>query len=205
MVAGWGAYLVPFWVRRHDGPAAEMRSIQGFSTAMRTLSRRKPGYVDGRYVVMPRTRAKSAVPEAVHVSGASVRTAADHRLIHRRQALFSLMVMSVVSAPLAFLVGGLTVWLLAGSMATTLGYAVALRRETVRARERARRARQLARRHKTETAREEYRLRVEAAAAAAAAAAARPARQPLAARYVPEQSGQPAEEYVEDWQRVVGQ
>jgi hypothetical protein len=31
-----------------------MKSIQGFSTAMRTLSRRTTTQVDGRYVMMPR-------------------------------------------------------------------------------------------------------------------------------------------------------
>jgi hypothetical protein len=201
VVAGWGAYLVPFWVHRHDGPAAEMRSIQGFSTAMRTLSRRKPGYVDGRYVLMPGAPAKGAQPGAVHVSGAGSRRAADHRLTHRRQALLSLLVMSVVSMPLAIFVGGLTVGLFVLSMLATLGYAARLRRETVRASERRRRARQFARRRRLEADRADYVQRV-AAEAAEAAEAARQVRQPAPVRYV---APQPDEEFVElDYRRVVG-
>ncbi|MEO6714888.1 MAG: hypothetical protein ABIM89_15880, partial [Mycobacteriales bacterium] len=129
MVAGWGAYLVPFWVRRHDGPAAEMRSIQGFSTAMRTLSRRRPSYANGRYIVMPSSSATGALPEAVHVSGAGTRRRVDHTLARRRQALLSLLVVSAVSVPLAILVGGRTFWLLLLSVVATSAYAVALRRE----------------------------------------------------------------------------
>ncbi|MDQ1708796.1 MAG: hypothetical protein QOG49_181 [Frankiaceae bacterium] len=197
MVAGWGAYLVPFWVHRHDGPAAELRSIQGFSTAMRTLSRRKPSYVDGRYVVLPAADSRIAQPQAVHVSGAGTRRAADHSLARRRQALGSLLVMSLVSAPLAWFVGGRTVWLLAISVCATLGYAVVLRRETVRANERRRRARQLARRRELEAERAGYLDQVAAAQVARRVPAPRPVRPAPAKR---------EDEYAEpEWQRVVGQ
>jgi hypothetical protein len=39
VVAGWAAYLVPYCLHRYDS-RTEMKSIQGFSTAMRVLSRR---------------------------------------------------------------------------------------------------------------------------------------------------------------------
>lgn len=197
MVAGWGAYLVPFWAHRHDGPAAELRSIQGFSTAMRTLSRRKTGYVDGRYVLMPGARPTAALPQAVHVSGAGVRRPADHTLVRRRQALLSLLVVSAVSMPLAIFVGGLTSWLTAVSLLSTAGYAVVLRRATVRANERRRRARQFTHRRHLEAERAEYLVRTEAAADAAA----HPVRQAPPVRYVA-----PEPEFVDSgWRRVVGE
>jgi hypothetical protein len=65
LVLMWGCVLVPMWLRRHD-EVEENRSVDRFSTAMHTLSRRE-SRVDERYVVMPhRTRSMD-----VHVSGAS--------------------------------------------------------------------------------------------------------------------------------------
>lgn len=203
MVAGWGAYLVPFWMRRHDGPTAELRSIQGFSTAMRTLSRRKSGYVDGRYVLMPSAPARTAQPAPVHVSGAGVRRAVDHSLARRRQALLSLLVVSVVSLPLAILVGGLTVLLFAASLVATLGYSFVLRRETVRASERRRRARGLAHRRALAAAQSDLVGQAAMAAVAAQAAAGPPPMQAAPVRYV---AAQAAPEPVEvEWRRVVGE
>jgi len=198
VVAGWGAYLVPFWVHRHDGPAAEMRSIQGFSTAMRTLSRRKPGYVDGRYVVMPGGPQRASMPQSVHVSGAGVRRAVDHHLARRRQALLSLLVTSTVSLPIAIFVGGLTRLLFVLSVVSTVAYACMLRRETVRSQQRRRRARQLARRRQLEADRSAYLAQV------AADSTPRP-RQAPAIRYVPEQQDGEFKYLDTDWQRVVGQ
>ena len=40
IVAAWAAYLVPLWLRRHD-EAAAARSVNGVSTAMRVLARRR--------------------------------------------------------------------------------------------------------------------------------------------------------------------
>jgi hypothetical protein len=61
----WACVLVPMWLRRHD-EVEENRSVDRFSTAMHTLSRRE-SRADERYVVMPhRTRSMD-----VHVSGAS--------------------------------------------------------------------------------------------------------------------------------------
>lgn len=51
IVAVWAAVLVPMWLRRHD-EATETRSVDRFSRAMRTLSRREH-VGDRRYVVMP--------------------------------------------------------------------------------------------------------------------------------------------------------
>jgi hypothetical protein len=205
VVAGWAAYLVPFWFHRHDGAAAELRSIHGFSTAMRTLSRRTPTYVDGRYVMMPgsRHRTTTAVPAAVHVSGAGVRKAAETRVARRRQTLLAMLASTAVSLLVAWLRGGLAVWIALGCLAAMTGYAVALRRVTVREAQRKRRARQLAYRRQMLAEREAYEEKIAAE---------------RAARVVPRQTGvrrvagdfydalSDLDEYVEDdWQRVVGQ
>src|SRR3954469_9393470 len=67
IVVMWGVVLVPMWLRRHDA-ATESRSVDRFSTAMRTLSRRTWATPGPRYVVMPR-RAEGG--PTVHVSGAA--------------------------------------------------------------------------------------------------------------------------------------
>src|SRR4051794_2703097 len=68
----WAVVLVPMWLRRHDA-ATESRSVDRFSTAMRTLSRRTHGTPGRRYVVMPR---RSENGPSVHVSGAAVAASA---------------------------------------------------------------------------------------------------------------------------------
>src|SRR4051812_11101329 len=65
----WAVVLVPMWLRRHDA-ATESRSVDRFSTAMRTLSRRTTSGPGRRYVVMPRRPETSHA--SVHVSGAAV-------------------------------------------------------------------------------------------------------------------------------------
>jgi hypothetical protein len=72
IVVMWAVVLVPMWLRRHDA-ATESRSVDRFSTAMRTLSRRTTGTPGRRYVVMPR---RSDNGPSVHVSGAAVAAAA---------------------------------------------------------------------------------------------------------------------------------
>ncbi|HEU5034336.1 MAG TPA: hypothetical protein VFT62_06210 [Mycobacteriales bacterium] len=66
IVVMWAVVLVPMWLRRHDA-ATESRSVDRFSTAMRTLSRRTTSAPGRRYVVMPR-RSEGVT---VHVSGAA--------------------------------------------------------------------------------------------------------------------------------------
>lgn len=67
IVVMWAIVLVPMWLRRHDA-ATEAKSVDRFSTAMRTLSRRTHATPGRRYVVMPRREAGAI---SVHVSGAS--------------------------------------------------------------------------------------------------------------------------------------
>src|SRR4051794_21872544 len=71
IVVMWAVVLVPMWLRRHDA-ATESRSVDRFSTAMRTLSRRTTSGPGRRYVVMPR-RTEGGV--SVHVSGAAAASA----------------------------------------------------------------------------------------------------------------------------------
>jgi hypothetical protein len=75
IVVMWAVVLVPMWLRRHDDKT-ESRSVDRFSTAMRTLSRRTTSGPGRRYVVMPR-RSEGGV--SVHVSGAAVAPAAPTR------------------------------------------------------------------------------------------------------------------------------
>jgi hypothetical protein len=65
IVVLWAVVLVPMWLRRHD-TTTESRSVDRFSTAMRTLSRRSGG-PDRREIVMPRRDDTLSV----HVSGAA--------------------------------------------------------------------------------------------------------------------------------------
>src|SRR4051794_13861112 len=68
IVVMWAVVLVPMWLRRHDA-ATESRSVERFSTAMRTLSRRNHATPGRRYVVMPRRQPGTV---SVHVSGAAL-------------------------------------------------------------------------------------------------------------------------------------
>jgi hypothetical protein len=113
LVVMWAVVLVPMWLRRHD-EAEETRSVDKFTSAMHTLSRREKLVPDKKYVLMPhRSRSYD-----VHVSGASVAdepapapaqparppvTAATRR----RRTLIGLLVATVLTLVLAIVVGGL--------------------------------------------------------------------------------------------------
>ncbi|HEX3907030.1 MAG TPA: hypothetical protein VHW92_03780 [Mycobacteriales bacterium] len=78
LVLMWACVLVPMWLRRHD-EVEQDRSVDRFSTAMHTLSRREAR--DDRYVVMPhRTRSMD-----VHVSGASAPDDDDEEVLPPRR------------------------------------------------------------------------------------------------------------------------
>jgi hypothetical protein len=102
IVVMWAVVLVPMWLRRHD-EKLESRSVDRFSTAMRTLRRSSSGAAGRRYVVMPR-RTDSGV--SVHVSGASAprRGSAAGRgsiVARRRRLLLGLMGVTVLTFLLA--------------------------------------------------------------------------------------------------------
>jgi hypothetical protein len=118
----WAVVLIPMWLRRHD-EAEESRSIDRFTSAMHTLSRKEPA--DKRYVVMPH-RSRSV---DVHVSGASAQgrrgglkrlvarrstAAAARRPItaatRRRRTLIGLLVLTAGTLAAAMYLGGLRLW-----------------------------------------------------------------------------------------------
>ena len=132
VVAGWAAYLLPLWQHRHDA-VSEMKSIQGFSTAMRTLSRRTTTNVEGRVVMMPRTTEATtrAIPPAVHVSGAGVRRAAERRLARKRAVLIGLLLALAASVPATVFLHGPARLGTPVLLVAFLVYAGSLRREAV--------------------------------------------------------------------------
>jgi hypothetical protein len=125
LVVMWAVVLIPMWLRRHD-ETEETRSVDRFTSAMHTLSRRESG-AGRRYVVMPQR--DHGVD--VHVSGASAGSRpgllhtvsrwragqADRRRAltaadRRRRALLGLLVATVVTFLVAVLIGGLAFWTL---------------------------------------------------------------------------------------------
>jgi hypothetical protein len=121
LVIMWAVVLIPMWLRRHD-EAEESRSIDRFTSAMHTLSRKEPA--DKRYVVMPH-RSRSV---EVHVSGAPApgrrgglrrltsrrATAASRRPVsaatRRRRTLIGLLLVTVATFAAAMYLGGLRMW-----------------------------------------------------------------------------------------------
>lgn len=113
IVVMWAIVLVPMWLRRHDA-ATESRSVERFSTAMRTLSRRTHGTPGRRYVVMPR---RTAGTMSVHVTGAAVAATASSRpvrpavspsrmaMVRRRRRTTMVLLATVTLTALLALVG----------------------------------------------------------------------------------------------------
>jgi hypothetical protein len=114
LVVMWAVVLIPMWLRRHD-ETEESRSVDRFTTAMHTLSRReakeaKQAVAAERYGLMPH-RARNL---EVHVSGASApasrvrvpATAAQRR----RRTLAGLLLATVVFLVLAVATGSLFGW-----------------------------------------------------------------------------------------------
>ncbi|MBE1612078.1 divisome protein SepX/GlpR [Actinopolymorpha pittospori] len=111
IVAAWAAYLVPLWLRRHD-EAAAARSVNGVSTAMRVLARRRvpvrPPSGDGQ-VVGPPPRARPGVgPSAA---------------ARRRRTLVALICLTTLVAILAT-VGALPWWNLVIPLVLIAGFLV---------------------------------------------------------------------------------
>jgi hypothetical protein len=126
IVLMWAVVLVPMWLRRHD-ETEETRSVDKFSTAMHTLSRRDND--DRAYAVVPRRNWL----RDVHVSGASAadglaaarahlpawRRLIPHRRTSRREmsvaqrrrrTLVGLLATTFVTLLLAVVVGGAVLW-----------------------------------------------------------------------------------------------
>jgi hypothetical protein len=120
LVVMWAVVLVPMWLKRHD-EAEESRSVDRFTSAMHTLSRRETAS-DQRYVVMPH-RSRSV---DVHVSGAAPRSRRARRkalaarrasakppmtaAARRRRTLIGLLLVTILTFAAAMFVGGLKLW-----------------------------------------------------------------------------------------------
>ncbi len=117
----WICILLPMWLRRHD-EALESRSVDRFSSAMRTLSGRSTA--DRREVLMP---ARS--PETIHADGGA-RAIADGRavLAGRRRRTFGLLLALTLVVLGAGLLGALPVWVAAFPALLLVGFVVHLRR-----------------------------------------------------------------------------
>jgi hypothetical protein len=197
LVVMWAVVLIPMWLRRHD-ETEETRSVDRFTSAMHTLSRRESGTAR-RYVVMPQRPREVDV----HVSGASAGarpgilhsalrwhsnrrarrrtlTAADRR----RRTLVGLLVATVVTFLAAVLIGGVAFWTLQlivdlCLVALVVGLVMRARRvdqarlaavtRSARAREQAREERRLANRQSADVSMARPAMAASAPAMAAAA------------------------------------
>jgi hypothetical protein len=139
LVVMWAVVLIPMWLRRHD-ETEETRSVDRFTTAMHTLSRReareareaKQAVAAERYGLMPH-RARNV---EVHVSGASAPrqrlnaplTAAQRR----RRTLTGLLLATVVFLIAAAATSSVLVWVLQVMCDLALGaFVVHLRRMAI--------------------------------------------------------------------------
>ncbi len=118
LVVLWAVVLIPMWLRRHD-ETEESRSVDRYTTAMHTLSRREakqtreskqPSVAAERYGLMPR----EVRNVEVHVSGAAAArqrskpglTAAQRR----RRTLTGLLLVTLVCLVAAVLTSNLILW-----------------------------------------------------------------------------------------------
>jgi len=141
IVGLWAVVLIPMWLRNHDA-AVESKSVDRFSTAMRTLSRRSGSGPDSREVLMPgrATRAEVSGGRAPAAASRRARAAAQQQMRRRRTLVLGLTGFLVVVGVAAF-AGLAPIWLPVVVLLGTGGYAANLRVQAVRAREMARRER----------------------------------------------------------------
>jgi hypothetical protein len=118
LVVMWAVVLIPMWLKRHD-EVEETRSVDRFTNAMHTLSRREAPADKRRYIVMPH---RSSSRE-VHVSGASAAGGGRNparrparppvtAATRRRRTLIGLLLVAVVTLVAAVVFGGLALWAL---------------------------------------------------------------------------------------------
>lgn len=167
IIAMWGAYFIPMWLRRHE-ERSESRSVERFSRAMRILSRR-PSTPDQRYVVMPPRPTQPARADGIDSadsadSDAPTGTTRPRRpsrratplVVRRRRILAALVLATALAAVLAPLTP-VPWWAPAGLLAAVGADLVHLRVQARRLREVSRhreslRARTLARLRRVDSA-----------------------------------------------------
>jgi Ca2+/Na+ antiporter len=129
IIAMWAAYFIPLLVRRHD-QLSESRSVERFSRAMRTLSRKSSSPSDRREVVMPRreaARLEVSVKRRVVSEAARARDRRSRALARRRRVLVTLLLTTVLSAVLVA-TGVLPWWSVLLLLVGSAAYLVHLRR-----------------------------------------------------------------------------
>lgn len=144
IVGLWAVVLVPMWLRKHD-VTTESRSVDRFSTAMRTLSRRTPPPTRSHDVLMPRRTNDPIVSGGRAPSSAARRAEAERQamLRRRRTALVSMAGFFFV-VMVAALMGAAPLWLPALVVVAVAGYVRFLRVEAQRTQQLARRERRRA-------------------------------------------------------------
>jgi hypothetical protein len=150
IIGMWAVVLIPMWLRSHDA-TSETRSVDRFSTAMRSLSRRPAGageYVGprSRDVLVPRrtSTAQFSGGRAPTTVARRARAAQLQQMRRRRSALIGLLgFLAVVLVATA--AGAAPAWLPVLTLAGTGAYIYHLRIQTVRERMAARPAARAAR------------------------------------------------------------
>ena len=141
IVGLWAVVLVPMWLRKHD-VTTESRSVDRFSTAMRTLSRRTPPPTRSQDRLMP-ARANAPIVSGGRAPSSAARHAAAQRqatLRRRRTALASMGGFFAVVL-LAAVMGVAPLWLPLLVVLAFAGYLRFLRVEVQREQQLARRER----------------------------------------------------------------
>jgi hypothetical protein len=124
IITVWVVVLLPMWLRRHDEVVEERRSVDRFSSAMRTLSgRNRSG--EQREVLMPAREA-----EPIEVDGRLPTIAgARARLAGRRRRTFAVLLgLLLVTAGVA-LMGQIPLWSIAIPGVLALAFLIHMRRQ----------------------------------------------------------------------------
>ncbi len=137
LVGAWAVVLFPMWLNRHDA-ASETRSVDRFSTAMRSLSGRGASRPDQRYVVMPQRDVRGAtVDNHRAASRGPVRSSGGPSLslVARRRRVTLVLLGAVALTLLLAVVGVLPMLALWPVDLLFVGYVVHLRIQAKRAAE----------------------------------------------------------------------
>ena len=130
----WAVVLVPMWIRNHDA-TVESKSVDRFSTAMRTLSRRGsgPSSAGSRDLLVPATTRRVEVSGGRAPSAAARRAhaAKQARMRRRRSAVLALAGFLLVVLAAA-VIGAAPLWLPGVVLLLTAGFVWNLRAKAVR-------------------------------------------------------------------------
>lgn len=129
IIAVWVVVLLPMWLRRHDEVVEERRSVDRFSSAMRTLSGRNRGG-EHREVLMPAREAEPLVVDGRPLTVAAARSRLAGR---RRRTLAVILGLLLVTAGVALL-GQIPLWAIAIPGLLVLAFLVHLRRQVAQQR-----------------------------------------------------------------------